>query len=132
MKYPEIFPGTRANLNRLSAFKKPSIPFDETLPEDLDPHYYDDEREEAEYLLCKEWLCDAANASEILGWLDDDEDAALGKLDAEIFTMLNKLYSGDNWKEIDTGIREASEKKRDLLAEVAFKNRKSLGIFIYE
>jgi hypothetical protein len=86
--------------------------------------YIDDEAQDeaaAEALAIKAaaWLNHANNVFEISGWFSDEQHIQIAKLDALINYELSRPYSPVNMSEIEVGVREYAEKKRDIFIDCA-------------
>ena len=86
--------------------------------------HIDDEAEQqdqAEKLRAKAaaWLNHADNVFEISGWFSDEQYIKLAKLDALINYELSRPYSPVNMAEIEVGVREYSEKRREIYIDCA-------------
>ncbi len=86
--------------------------------------HIDDEAEQqdqAEKLRAKAaaWLNHADNVFEISGWFSDEQYIKLAKLDALINYELSRPYSPVNMSEIEVGVREYSEKRREIYIDCA-------------
>jgi len=65
------------------------------------------------------WLNHADNVFEISGWFSDAQYIEIARLDALINYELSRPYSGQNMSEIDVGIREYAEEKREIFIDCA-------------
>ena len=86
--------------------------------------YEDDQAEaqdRAEKLRVKAatWLNHADNVFEISGWFSDEQYIKLAKLDALINYELSRPYSPVNMSEIEVGVREYSEERREIYIDCA-------------
>ena len=66
-----------------------------------------------------QWLNHADNVFEISGWFSEEQYAELARLDALINHELSRPYSGKNMSEIEVGIREYAEEKREIFIDCA-------------
>lgn len=65
------------------------------------------------------WLNNADNVFEISGWFSDEQYIELAGLDALINYELSHPYSPVNMSEIEVGVREYSEKRREIYISCA-------------
>lgn len=86
--------------------------------------YEDDQAEaqdRAEKLRIKAatWLNHANNMFKISGWFSDAQYIELARLDAKINYELSQPFTGDKIREVEVGIREYSEQKRQIYIDCA-------------
>jgi len=65
------------------------------------------------------WLNHANNVFELSGWFSDAQYIELARLDALINYELSRPYSPVNMSEIEVGVREYSEKRREIYISCA-------------
>jgi len=65
------------------------------------------------------WLNHANNVFELSGWFSDAQYIELARLDALINYELSRPYSPVNMSEIEVGVREYSEKRREIYIDCA-------------
>jgi len=65
------------------------------------------------------WLNHANNVFELSGWFSDAQYIELARLDALINYELSRPYSPVNMSEIEVGVREYSEKRREIFIDCA-------------
>jgi len=65
------------------------------------------------------WLNHANNVFELSGWFSDAQYIELASLDALINCELSRHYSPVNMSEIEVGVREYSEKRREIYIDCA-------------
>jgi len=103
---------------------------DYALPTNIDrmgaahQRYLDDQAEaqdRAEKLREKaaQWLNHADNVFEISGWFSDAQYIEIARLDALINYELSRPYSSVNMSEIEVGVREYAEEKREVYIDCA-------------
>ncbi len=67
------------------------------------------------------WLNHADHVFEISGWFHDAQYVELARLDALINYELSRPYSPVNMSEVEVGVREYSEKRREIYIDCAVR-----------
>jgi len=67
------------------------------------------------------WIKHSDNMLELSGWFSEDEYARLAKLDAIINDELSRPFTGDTIREVEVGVREYSEQKRQIYISCAIQ-----------
>ena len=75
------------------------------------------------------WLNHANNVFELSGWFSDAQYIELARLDALINYELSRPYSPVNMSEIEVGVREYSEQKRQVYIACAVQYAASFNNF---
>jgi len=79
------------------------------------------------------WINHSDNMLELSGWFSEDEYVRLAQLDALINYELSRPFTGDTIREVEVGVREYSEQKRQIYIACAvqyaasFNNLESEG-----
>ena len=114
--------------------------FDYAAPTQIDrlaaaqQRYEDDQAEaqdRAEKLRIKAaaWLNHANNMFEISGWFSDAQYIELARLDALINYELSRPFTGEAIHEVEVGVREYSEQKRQIYIACAVQYAASFNNF---
>ena len=104
--------------------------FDYAAPTNIDrlaaahQRYEDDQAEaqdraEKRRIKAAAWLNHANNMFEISGWFSDAQYIELARLDALINYELSRPFTGDAIRETEVGVREYSEKRREIYISCA-------------
>jgi len=75
------------------------------------------------------WLNHANNVFELSGWFSDAQYIELARLDALINYELSRPYSPVNMSEIEVGVREYSEKRREIFIDCAVEYASTFNDF---
>ncbi len=65
------------------------------------------------------WLNSPKNMFEISGWFSDEQYIELARLDALINLELSRPFTGDTISEIEVGVREYAEARREIFMDCA-------------
>ncbi|MHB8890373.1 MAG: hypothetical protein ACYC46_16300 [Acidobacteriaceae bacterium] len=65
------------------------------------------------------WISHPDNMLELSGWFSDAQYIELARLDAKINYELSQPFTGDKIRETEVGVREYSEKRREIYISCA-------------
>ncbi len=85
----------------------------------IDEEGAEQDRLDALITKAERWITVPSNMHELSGWFSEDQYLELSRLDALINSELSRPYTGANMRETEVGIREYSEKRREIYIDCA-------------
>ncbi len=94
----------------------------------IDEEGAEQDRLDALITKAERWITVPSNMHELSGWFSEDQYLELSRLDALINHELSRPYKPVDMREIEVGVREYAEKKRDIYIACAVYYAAQLGI----